>query len=170
MRYDAILPCRGIIVRAVVLTLLRFVIVVIQMAALMAFFLDHLGWGLFGGVLSAMLVSIFMPLVATVLAMVGAVKVWLWPWWAAVLVFLPGLALSLTALAGVGAAGLLSALLFRRVQARGGFRAGPFAAGGDGFRQSSGPAAHGADHAAGGGQTIEGEVLSSRVDDNAPRG
>lgn len=157
--------------RAAVLALLRFVLVVIQMAALLAFFFDHLGWGLLGGALSAMLVSIFLPLVATVLAMVGAVKVWLWPWWLAVLVFLPGLALSLTALAGVGAAGLLSALLFRRVQARGGFRTGPFAAGG-GFRQPSGQGGHGADHAAtqGGGQTIEGEVISSRVDDATPRG
>lgn len=161
MRYDAILPCRGFIVRAVVLTMLRFVIVIIQMTALMAFFIDHMGWGLVLGAVSAVLLSLFTPIVATLLAMVGAIKVWAWPWWAAMLVFLPGLALSLTAIAGVGAAGLLSALFFRRLRAR--TQQGGFAGGG--FTRRQGPP----HDDQGTGRTIEGEVISSRVDDSEPR-
>lgn len=161
MRYDAILPCRGFVLPAVLLTVLRFLIVIIQMTALMAFFIDHLGWGLLLGTVSAVATALFLPLVATVLAMIGAIKVWAWPWWAAMLVFLPGLALSLTAIAGVGAAGLLSALFFRRLRAQ---QRGPRGFGGPGQQAGAGREARG------GGDTIEGEVISSRVDDGEPRG
>lgn len=162
MRYDAILPRRGLTLPAVLLTVLRFLIVLIQMTALMAFFIDHLGWGLLLGTLSAVATALFLPLVATVLAMIGAIKVWAWPWWAAMLVFLPGLALSLTAIAGVGAAGLLSALFFRRLRAQ---QRSPRDFGGPGTAYQ--PGARHEDRS--GGDTIEGEVISSRVDDSEPR-
>lgn len=152
-------------VRLVLLSLLRLVVIVIQMAGLMAFFVDYSGWSVLLALPVAVLLAVFMPLVATILGCIGAIKVWLWPWWLALLVFLPGLAFSLTAIAGVGAAGILSMLFFRkRLQA--GFRAGRFKAGTfgpGGFNAGSHP------HAGQGGQapqgdTIEGEVLSSRVD------
>lgn len=141
------------------MTVLRVVIVVIQMTALMAYFLDYLHWHLVAGMLAAFLVSLFLPLVATGLAAYAAVKVWGWSLLLALLVFLPGLVITFTALAGAGMAGLLGALLFRRVRARGGFARGPFAT----AAGQPDPARPAHDDA-----IIEGEVLSSRVD-NDPR-
>lgn len=76
----------------------------------------------------------------------------------ALLVFLPGLVITLTALAGAGMAGLLGALLFRRVRARGGFARGPFATAAG--QPDPSPAASA-------GEVIEGEVISSRVDNES---
>ena len=140
------------------MTVLRVVIVVIQMTALMAYFLDWLHWPLIGGMLAAFLVSLLLPLVATGLAAYAAVKVWGWSLLLALLVFLPGLVITLTALAGAGMAGLLGALLFRRVRARGGFARGPFATAAG--QPEPSPAAND-------GEIIEGEVISSRVDNES---
>lgn len=134
--------------RAILFLLLRLVVLVVQMAGLLAYFAQYLQWGPLASVLSSVLLVAFLPLVGTVLGFIGAIKVWLWPWWLALLVFLPGLALSLAALVGVGTAGLLTALRFRR-RLRG-------AAGPDG-RTRPGSFR---------GDTIEGEVLSSRVDND----
>lgn len=149
--------------RAILFLLLRLAVLVIQMAGLLAYFSQYLGWSSLASLLVSLLLVMFLPLAATILGFIGALKVWLWPWWLALIVFLPGLALSLAALVGVGTAGILSALFFKRRLQRyqqggaGPFQRGPFqsAAGGD-------PAD------AGQGSTIEGEVLSSRVD-NEPR-
>lgn len=153
--------------RGPLLTVLRLLVVVVQMTALMAYFLEYLYWGIVPGMLWAFLVSLFLPLVATVLAVIGAVQVWAWPWWAALLIFLPGLMISFTALAGVGLAGLLSALLFRRVRARG----GPFAEAFARARAAQGQAdaaqaRSGRTTAPHDDRTIEGEVISSRVDND----
>ncbi len=169
-------------VRALLLVLLRLAVVIIQMAGLLAFFLDYLEWGMFASVLAAVALVLLMPLVATILGFIGAIKVWLWPWWLALLVFLPGLALSIMALAGFGAAGLLTAFFLRRVrQRRGGsftggpfaggpFAGGPFARGPFAGQPGAGqPGGQQSDSPAGDGRTIEGEVISSRVDGERDR-
>ncbi len=151
--------------RAVLFLLLRFAVLVIQMAGLLAYFSQYLGWGSFASAVVSVLLVAFLPLVATVLGFIGAIKVWAWSWWLALIVFLPGLALSLAALVGVGTAGVLSALVFRRKLQRMGGQGG-WGAGTHGREQSG---QQGPGSAAGGqGSTIEGEVLSSRVD-NEPR-
>jgi len=96
--------------------LLRLVVMIIQLAGLMAFFTDYVQWNLLLSVLLSVLLVMWLPLVATVLGFVGAIQVWMWPWWLALLVFLPGLALSLMAIAGVGAASLLSVFVLRKRQ------------------------------------------------------
>lgn len=127
---------------ALLLLILRIVVMAIQIAGMMAFFNTVLGWGQFATFLSSLLVALFMPLLGTFLGAYGAWQVWDWSWWLVLLVFLPSLAVSLMTLVGVGAAGLLSALFLRkRLQA--------------GFGRPAD---------AGQGSTIEGEVLSSRVD------
>lgn len=154
---------------ALLLLILRIVVMAIQIAGMMAFFNTVLGWGQFATFLSSLLVALFLPLLGTFLGAYGAWQVWDWAWWLVLLVFLPSLALSLMALVGVGAAGLLSALFLRkRLQA--GFGRGGFGQGG--FRRPDGmsperehqASGHSAD--AGQGSTIEGEVLSSRVDND----
>lgn len=149
--------------RAALFLIFRLAVLTLQMAGVLAFFSHHLAWSLFASVLCAVLLVAFLPLVATVLGFIGAVKVWLWPWWLALLVFLPGLALSLAALLGLGTAG--AALILRR-RLRGGA-----AAPGAGWRrpgwQGGQPAGQSDPEAPGPGDTIEGEVLSSRVDKDA---
>ena len=49
-------------------------------------------------------VTSYIPLVGTVLGMVGAIYVWGWPWWEATLLFF-GSFLLMTALGGLGAVG-----------------------------------------------------------------
>ncbi len=153
--------------RAILFLLLRLAVLAIQMAGLLAYFSQYLGWSSLASMIVSVLLVVFLPLAATILGFIGALKVWLWPWWLALIVFLPGLAFSLAALVGVGTAGLLGALFFKRRlqhfrQGGGGpFQRGPFRAQdplrGE-TRQDQG----------GSGSTIEGEVLSSRVD-NDPR-
>lgn len=127
---------------ALLLLILRIVVMAIQIAGMMAFFNTVLGWGQFATFLSSLLVALFMPLLGTFLGAYGAWQVWDWSWWLVLLVFLPSLAVSLMTLVGVGAAGLLSALFLRkRLQA--------------GFGRPADASQ---------GSTIEGEVLSSRVD------
>jgi hypothetical protein len=87
----------------------------------------------------------------------GAVYAWSWPWWLAFLVFLPGLTLALTAVAGVGILGMLSAFLFKRFGIK-------LATRGTAGRAGRVPPHEAEPSAAGRGDTIEGEVLSSRVD------
>lgn len=155
--------------RAILFLLLRLAVLVIQMAGLLAYFSQYLGWSSLASLLVSLLLVMFLPLAATILGFIGALKVWLWPWWLALIVFLPSLALSLAALVGVGTAGILSALFFKRRLQRyqqggaGPFRQGPFQRG-----PGSDPADAGQGSAGGPGSTIEGEVLSSRVD-NEPR-
>lgn len=157
---------------ALLLLILRIVVMAIQIAGMMAFFNTVLGWGQFATFLSSLLVALFMPLLGTFLGAYGAWQVWDWSWWLVLLVFLPSLALSLMTLVGVGAAGLLSALFLRkRLQAgfgRGGFGQGGFGHGGfrrpDGASPEQGRQDSGRPADASQGSTIEGEVLSSRVD------
>lgn len=144
--------------------LLRLVVMIIQLAGLMAFFTDYVQWNLLLSVLLSVLLVMWMPLVATVLGFVGAIQVWLWPWWLALLVFLPGLALSLMAIAGVGAASLLSVFVLRK-------RQGQFA---EALRRAQphgqqGPHQAPPHQASGKGDIIEGEVVSSKVDDDTPK-
>lgn len=164
--------------RAILFLLLRLAVLVIQMAGLLAYFSQYLGWSSLASMIVSVLLVAFLPLAATVLGFIGALKVWLWPWWLALIVFLPGLALSLAALVGVGTAGILGALFFKRRLQRfqrgtgGPFQRGPFYTGGDTSGQPGGQQGplHGEgrqDHAGGSGSTIEGEVLSSRVDNDA---
>jgi len=151
--------------------LLRLVVMIIQLAGLMAFFTDYVQWNLFLSVLLSVLLVMWLPLVATVLGFIGAINVWFWPWWLALLVFLPGLALSLMAIAGVGAASLLSVFVLRK-------RQGQFA---EALRRAqqqgqpqqpygqSGPNQAPPHQASGKGDIIEGEVVSSKVDDDASK-
>ena len=144
---------------------------IIQLAGLMAFFTDYVQWNLLLSVLLSVLLVMWLPLVATVLGFVGAIQVWMWPWWLALLVFLPGLALSLMAIAGVGAASLLSVFVLRK-------RQGQFA---EALRRAqqqgqpqqpygqSGPNQTPPHQASGKGDIIEGEVVSSKVDDDASK-
>jgi hypothetical protein len=150
--------------------LLRLVVMIIQLAGLMAFFTDYVQWNLLLSVLLSVLLVMWLPLVATVFGFIGAIKVWLWPWWLALLVFLPGLALSLMAIAGVGAASLLSVFVLRK-------RQGQFAEALRRAQQQQGQQPYGQSgpnqappHQANGeGDIIEGEVVSSKVDDDAPK-
>lgn len=136
---------------------------IIQLAGLMAFFTDYVQWNLLLSVLLSVLLVMWLPLVATVLGFVGAIQVWLWPWWLALLVFLPGLALSIMAIAGVGAASLLSVFVLRK-------RQGQFAEALRRAQQQQGQTSQAPPHQASGeGDIIEGEVVSSKVDDDAPK-
>lgn len=137
---------------------------IIQLAGLMAFFTDYVQWNLLLSVLLSVLLVMWLPLVATVLGFIGAIQVWMWPWWLALLVFLPGLALSLMAIAGVGAASLLSVFVLRK-------RQGQFA---EALRRAqqqgqSAPNQAPPHQASGKGDIIEGEVVSSKVDDDAAK-
>lgn len=134
--------------RAALLSLLRFAVALVQMAGLLAYFHQYLDWGLFSTVIVALLMTLLVPLAATIFGFLGAIHAWAWPWWLALLVFLPGLAMALAAMAGVGIAGLLSGVLLRRLRTRQP-EASPFS------RQQHSANAH---------EPIEGEVLSSRVD------
>ncbi len=153
--------------------LLRLVVMIIQLAGLMAFFTDYVHWGLLLSVVLSVVLVMWFPLVATVLGFIGAIKVWLWPWWLALLVFLPGLALSLMAIAGVGAASLLSVFVLRKRQdglaealRQAQQRAQQQAQGGAYQQRSDAPHPGAQD---GRGDIIEGEVVSSKVDDEAPK-
>ena len=145
---------------AVFLSLLRFLIALVQMAGLLAYFHQHLGWGLLPTALLALALTLLVPIAATIFGFMGAIYAWAWPWWLAFLVFLPGLAMALTAVAGVGIVGVLSAFLMKRMGVRRAPR-GPFA---DGQRPpQSDSYTHSGAHS-NQGSTIEGEVISSRVE------
>lgn len=135
----------------VFLSVLRFLVALVQMAGLLAYFHVHLGWGLLPTAVLAFAMTLLVPIAATIFGFMGAIYAWGWPWWLAFLVFLPGLAMALTAIAGVGVVGLLSGVLLRRLRVR---QPAPSP-----FDRPSQTGPH---------DTIEGEVLSSRVD-NDPR-
>lgn len=130
----------------IILSVLRFLIALVQMAGLIAYFHQYLGWGLLPTALVALLMTLLVPIAATILGFMGAIYAWAWPWWLAFLVFLPGLAMALTAVAGVGILGMLSAFLMKRL----------------GRHRSA--TRHAREPSADAGDTIEGEVISSRVD------
>mgnify|MGYP007026933771 CR=1 FL=1 len=140
----------------VFLSVLRFLVALVQMAGLLAYFHVHLGWGLLPTALLAFAMTLFVPIAATIFGFMGAIYAWAWPWWLAFLVFLPGLAMALTAVASVGILGVLSAFLMKRLGVRRPQR-GPFGAGQMPPQSDSHP------HASQ-GSTIEGEVISSRVE------
>lgn len=137
--------------------LLRLVLMIVQLAAVMVFFTDWVGWSLWLALPLTVLVVMALPFVGTVLGIIGAIKVWLWPWWLALLVFLPGLVLSVLALFGVGTAGVLSWWMLRRRLP-------------DAMRKAQQQAGtrHRATTATE-ADVIEGEVLGSRIDDEPPR-
>jgi len=131
------------------LSVLRFLIALVQMAGLIAYFHQYLDWGLLPTAVVALLLTMLVPIAATILGFMGAVYAWAWPWWLAFLVFLPGLAMALAAVAGVGIVGALSAFLMKRLGMR--------------QRRGGNTSEHGS-NASGHGSTIEGEVISSRVE------
>lgn len=94
--------------RTVLLSVLRFVIAVVQMAGLLAFFHQHEGWGNLTSMLAALLIAVWLPFVGAILGLIAAIKVWSWSWLLAVLVFLPGLILPVLALFGFAGAGAWS--------------------------------------------------------------
>lgn len=141
----------------VLMSVLRFLIALVQMAGLIAYFHQYHEWPLLPTAIVALALTLLAPIVATIFGFMGAVYAWSWPWWLAFLVFLPGLTLALTAVAGVGILGMLSAFLLKRF----GIKLATRGTAGGAGRASP----HTAEpSAAGRGDTIEGEVLSSRVD------
>ena len=92
--------------RSVSLHPIAIVLLILRVAAVSAWLVGELHWGSLMAGITAVLGSLYFPLVATILGCIGAVQVWGWPIWVAVLVFLPGLVLSIAALLGIGAAGL----------------------------------------------------------------
>ncbi len=148
----------------VVLSVLRFLVALVQMAGLLAYFHVHLGWGLLPTAILAFAMTLLVPIAATIFGFMGAIYAWAWPWWLAFLVFLPGLAMALTAVASVGILGVLSAFLMKRLGVRRP-QHGPFAGRGQMPPQSdSHTHANRGDTHSGRGDTIEGEVISSRVE------
>lgn len=135
------------------LSLLRLIVAIIQMAGLMAYFVDYQQWNTLMAVIAAVALTLFLPLAATILGFIGAMKVWGWAWWVAMLVFLPGLALSLTAIAGVSLASLVAAFALKRVRQHAGHRQSPFQAANDDSTTTQAS-----------GEVIEGEVISSHFD------
>ena len=157
-------PNRRARLRVALLTLLRFVIALVQMAGLIAYFHQHLDWGLLPTALVALLLTLLVPIAATIFGFMGAIYAWAWPWWLAFLVFLPGLAMALTAIAGVGILGALSAFLMKRLGVRRPQR-GPFAGRGQMPPEHEAHSGYDrGDNASNRGSTIEGEVISSRVE------
>lgn len=176
--------------RSPLLSLLRFVVLIIQMAGLMAYFVQYVGWNPLLAVIVSVLLATLLPLAATILGFLGAIHVWGWSWGLALLVFLPGLALSLAAMAGIGAASLFSVLALKRMRRQGGPWHSPGGPGGAGWggrfggrfgrggfgQGSSGQGGFGQegqphdgaapeDHSQS-GNVIEGEVISSHLDND----
>lgn len=141
----------------VFLSVLRFLVALVQMAGLLAYFHIHLGWDLLPTAILAFAMTLFVPIAATIFGFMGAIYAWAWPWWLAFLVFLPGLAMALTAVASVGILGVLSAFLMKRLGVQRPQR-GPFAG-----RGQMPPQSESHTHSSR-GDTIEGEVISSRVE------
>lgn len=158
--------------RSVSLHPIALVLLILRVAALSAWLVGELHWGALMAGIVAVLGSLYLPLAATVLGCFGAVQVWGWPVWVAVLVFLPGVVLSLAAVLGIGAAGLMA---WRKPEVRQAFRwaRGQRAAQGERYshdnRASSTPEAEPTytnrrPQQPASGRTLEGEVISSRVD------
>lgn len=135
-----------------VMSLIRFLIALVQMAGLIAYFHIHLEWNLWLTAIVALVLTLLVPIVATIFGFMGAIYAWSWPWWLALLVFLPGLTMALTAVAGVGILGVLSAFIAKRLGMT---------------RASRGRAPEATPNESVHGDTIEGEVISSRVDPDA---
>ena len=156
-RYDAIFPVWRAVLPVFAMSVIRFLIALVQMAGLIAYFHHHLAWGLVLTAIVALVLAMLVPIAATIFGFMGAIYVWSWPWWLAFLVFLPGLAMALTALAGVGLLGVISAFLVKRLGIKIPTR-GPSTQSGHVPPNSSTQGTPGR------GDTIEGEVISSRVD------
>lgn len=131
--------------RSVLMSVLRFVVICVQMAGLLAFFHEYAGWGSLASLLGALAVSLFLPFAGAILGFIAATKVWGWSWLVSLLVFLPGLILPLLAVFGIAGAGAWSLMRWRRP--------GRMPDGWTVPRQ----AAH--------GDIIEGEVIRSHTDD-----
>lgn len=155
--------------RSVSLHPIALVLLVLRIAALSAWLVGQFHWSPLMAGVTAVLGSLYFPLVATVLGCVGAVQVWGWPVWVAVLVFLPGVVLAIAALLGVGAAGFMA---WRKPEVRQAFRW----AKGQRAQQERYTRASPLDQEdeptytnqrpqqPASGRTLEGEVISSRVD------
>lgn len=130
---------------------LALLLLLLRVAAISAWLVGSFHWSSLMAGITAVLLSLYFPLISTVAASIGAVKAWAWPVWVSVLVFLPGVVLALMALAGVGAASAMAWHKFKGFPPRG-------------HRTDSGaqPGAGRASQTR--GDTIEGEVISSRVD------
>lgn len=155
--------------RSVSLHPIALVLLVLRVAALSAWLVGELHWGPLMAGIVAVLGSLYLPLAATILGCFGAVQVWGWPVWVAVLVFLPGVVLSLAAVLGIGAAGLMA---WRKPEVRQAFRwaKGQRRAQQERYtRASSAPEeeptyTNRRPQQPASGRTLEGEVISSRVD------
>lgn len=155
--------------RSVSLHPIAIVLLILRVAAVSAWLVGELHWGSLMAGITAVLGSLYFPLIATILGCIGAVQVWGWPVWVAVLVFLPGVVLSIAALLGIGAAGFMA---WRKPEVRQAFR---WAKGqrAQQERYTNGSATQPEDETTytnrrpqqpASGRTLEGEVISSRVD------
>lgn len=126
---------------------LALVLLLLRVAAISAWLVGGFQWSSLMAGVTAVLLSLYFPLISTVMASIAAVKAWSWPVWVSVLVFLPGVVLALMALAGVGAASAVAWHRFKKLSPR-----------------RAGAASTPPPQASSSGTTIEGEVISSRVD------
>lgn len=154
--------------RSVSLHPVALILLILRIAALSAWLVGELHWGPLMAGITAVLASLYLPLAATILGCFGAVQVWGWPVWVAVVVFLPGVVLSIAALMGIGAAGLMA---WRKPEVRQAFRwAKTQRAKQERYtRASSAPEeeptyTNRRPQQPASGRTLEGEVISSRVD------
>ncbi|MEO6698694.1 MAG: hypothetical protein ABIR53_03875 [Paraperlucidibaca sp.] len=155
--------------RSVSLHPVALILLILRIAALSAWLVGELHWGPLMAGITAVLASLYLPLAATILGCFGAVQVWGWPVWVAVVVFLPGVVLSIAALMGIGAAGLMA---WRKPEMRQAFRwAKSQRAEQERYtRASSTPPEDEPTYTnrrpqqPASGRTLEGEVISSRVD------
>lgn len=130
---------------------LALLLLLLRVAAISAWLVAGFQWSPLMAGITAVLVSLYFPLISTVAACIGAVKAWSWPVWVSVLVFLPGVVLALMAIAGVGAASAMAWHKFKGFPPRGQRTDAGAQSGTGGPSQPR-------------GDTIEGEVISSRVD------
>lgn len=155
--------------RSVSLHPIALVLLILRVAALSAWLVGELHWGALMAGIVAVLGSLYLPLAATILGCFGAVQVWGWPVWVAVLVFLPGVVMAIAAIMGIGAAGLMA---WRKPEVRQAFRwaRGQRAAQQERYTQASSTPEDEPTYTnrrpkqAASGRTLEGEVISSRVD------
>lgn len=100
--------------RSVLVSVLRFVVICIQMAGLLAFFHEYSGWGSLSSLLAALAVSLLLPFAGAILGCIAAIKVWGWSWLMSLLVFLPGLILPMLAVFGVAGVSAWGLMRWRR--------------------------------------------------------
>ncbi|WP_446935379.1 hypothetical protein [Morganella morganii] len=76
------------------ITPLYWILNIVQIAAVIAGFHDWLGWNIVISVILAMVIG-WMPLIGTVLGIMGAVHGWGWEYWQAILLFIWPMVLAL---------------------------------------------------------------------------